>query len=64
MDSLVFIQKQLLPALLEGTSVTVKLILLSIPFGLLTGIIVAVGRVYGNKTISMVCLLWEYRFHQ
>ncbi len=62
MDSFIFIQERLLPSLLEGTSVTIKLILLSIPFGLLTGIIVAVGRVYGNKPISMICRLYVLFF--
>ncbi len=62
MDSLIFIKEQLLPALLEGTAVTVKLILLSVPFGLLTGIIIAVGRVYGNKPISMICRFYVLFF--
>ncbi|QPM68089.1 amino acid ABC transporter permease [Atribacter laminatus] len=62
MDSYVFIQEQLLPALLEGTVVTVKLILLSVPFGLLTGIFIAVGRVYGSKSISMFCRLYVLFF--
>ena len=62
MDSLIFIKENLLPALLEGTTVTVKLILLSVPFGLLTGIFVAVGRVYGNKPVSMICKLYVLFF--
>ncbi len=62
MDSIQFIQEHLLPALMEGGAMTVKLILLSVPFGLITGIIIAVGRVYGNKPISALCRLYVLFF--
>jgi len=50
-----FIREIVLPPLLEGTWVTIKLLVLSIPLGLLLGILVAGGRVYGNKIISFLC---------
>ncbi|MDD5016066.1 MAG: amino acid ABC transporter permease [Atribacterota bacterium] len=43
------------PPLLEGTVVTLKLIVVSIPLGLIFGILIAVGRVYGKKIISFLC---------
>ena len=62
MDSIQFIREHLFPALMEGGVMTVKLILLSVPFGLITGIIIAVGRVYGNKPISVLCRLYVLFF--
>lgn len=47
-----FFLKILFPSLLEGFIMTVKLIFWSIPIGLLVGIIIAVGRVYGRIFIS------------
>jgi len=55
MGEFYFIRDILLPPLLEGTIVTLKLIVLSIPPGLIIGILMAVGRVYGNKFISLLC---------
>jgi len=43
-----FIREIVLPPLLEGTLVTVELLVLSIPLGLLLGILIAGGRVYGD----------------
>jgi len=55
MGELYFIWDTALPFLLEGTMVTLKLIVLSIPPALVIGILMAVGRVYGNKFISLLC---------
>lgn len=44
----------ILPKLLEGTAVTIELTLISIIIGVLIGIPVALGRVYGNKSIYTV----------
>ncbi|MBN1332330.1 MAG: amino acid ABC transporter permease [Synergistales bacterium] len=55
MKDLLFIREVLIPPLLEGLAVTIKLIFFSIPFGLLAGMIIATGRVYGNRMISFLC---------
>ncbi|MFH1938935.1 MAG: hypothetical protein ABIK21_02135 [bacterium] len=52
MENITFIREILLPPVLEGALVTLKLIALSIPLGLILGILIAVGRVDGNKFIS------------
>jgi len=62
MENITFIQEILLPPLIEGTVVTLKLIALSIPLGLILGILIAVGRVYGNKFISSFCTLYTLFF--
>jgi len=62
MIDLYFIQDILLPPLLEGSLVTIKLIILSIPSGLILGILIAVGRVYGNKFISSLCAIYTIFF--
>ena len=62
MDSLLFIRNELLPELGKGWIVTLKLVFLSIPFGLLTGILIATGRVYGNRLISSLCRLYVIFF--
>ena len=62
MIDLYFIQDVLLPPLLEGVLVTIKLIILSIPSGLILGILIAVGRVYGNKFISSLCAVYTIFF--
>jgi len=62
MIDLYFIQDVLLPPLLEGVLVTIKLIILSIPSGLILGILIAVGRVYGNKFISSLCAIYTIFF--
>jgi len=51
-----------LPPVLEGALVTLKLIALSIPLGLILGILIAVGRVYGNKFISSFCTVYTLFF--
>ncbi|GAH97106.1 unnamed protein product [marine sediment metagenome] len=62
MIDLYFIQDVLLPPLIEGVLVTIKLIILSIPSGLILGILIAVGRVYGNKFISSLCAIYTIFF--
>jgi polar amino acid transport system permease protein len=57
-----FIRDILLPPLLEGTLVTIKLIILSIPMGFILGVFIAVGRVYGNKIISTLCTIYVIFF--
>jgi len=55
MNGIYFVKDIVLPPLLEGTLVTIKLLVLSIPLGLILGILIAGGRVYGNKFISFLC---------
>jgi len=62
MDTIAFIREILLIPLLEGTIVTVKLIIFSIPLGFLLGILIAVGRVYGKKIISTFCAIYTLFF--
>ncbi|MDD4363543.1 MAG: amino acid ABC transporter permease [Atribacterota bacterium] len=52
MIGLEFFSNILFPSVLEGMSMTLKLIAWSIPIGLIVGILVAIGRVYGNAIIS------------
>ena len=58
METIAFIREILLSPLLEGTLMTIKLILVSIPFGFILGILIAVGRVYGNKLVSSFCAIY------
>jgi polar amino acid transport system permease protein len=62
MENITFIREILLPPVLEGALVTLKLIILSIPLGLILGILIAVGRVYGNKFISSFCTVYTLFF--
>jgi polar amino acid transport system permease protein len=62
MSDINFIREILLPPLLEGTVVTLKLIVASIPLGLILGILIAVGRVYGNRLISSFCTIYTLFF--
>jgi len=57
-----FIRDILLPPLFEGALVTIKLIVLSIPLGLILGVLIAVGRVYGNRIISFLCTVYVIFF--
>jgi polar amino acid transport system permease protein len=57
-----FITEILFPPLLEGLGVTIRLILYSAPVGVIVGVLVAVGRVYGNKLISSFCFLYTLFF--
>lgn len=62
MDNITFIREIVFPPVLEGALVTLKLIALSIPLGLISGILIAVGRVYGNKLISSFCTVYTLFF--
>jgi polar amino acid transport system permease protein len=62
MDNITFIREILLSPLLEGTVVTLKLIVVSIPFGFILGILIAIGRVYGNKLVSSFCAIYTLFF--
>ena len=62
METITFIREILLTPLLEGTLVTLKLIVYSIPIGFLLGILIAVGRVYGNKFVSSFCSVYTLFF--
>jgi polar amino acid transport system permease protein len=42
--------------------ITLKLIVASIPLGLILGILIAVGRVYGNRLISSFCTIYTLFF--
>ncbi len=43
------------PKLLEGTIVTLQLTGISVALGFVTGVLLALGRMYGNKPISLLC---------
>lgn len=45
-----------LPNLLDGLNITLLLTFISIIIGLIIGITMALGRVYGNKIISSICI--------
>ncbi len=62
MDSLDFIKDIVLPPLFEGTLVTLKLLVFSIPLGLVLGILIGTGRVYGNRIISFLCTVYTIFF--
>ncbi|MDD4765834.1 MAG: ABC transporter permease subunit, partial [Atribacterota bacterium] len=53
-----FFLEILFPSLIEGFIMTAKLVFWSIPIGLVMGIVVAVGRVYGNTPISFFSKLY------
>lgn len=55
MEITAFFVSILLPALTTGLVITLQLIVLSAPFGLLLGIGVAVGRQYGGPVLSRLC---------
>lgn len=54
MDQLAFVINTLLPALWGGFVVTLGLIALTAPFGVLIGAAVAVGRVYGSRPVQFL----------
>jgi len=55
MSDIQFFAEVLFPALLDGTLVTLALIATAAPFGFLTGVLIAVGRTYGNPQIAYLC---------
>jgi len=60
MDQATFVFDVLLPALMQGLIITLQLIALSAPFGLLLGVGVAVGRQYGGLALSTACKGFVY----
>lgn len=60
MDDVTFVFDILVPALMKGLVVTLQLIALSAPIGLLLGIGVAVGRQYGGRAVSSICTGFVY----
>lgn len=46
---------EIFPKLLEGTIVTLQLTGLSVALGFVTGVLLALGRMYGNKPVSLLC---------
>lgn len=60
MDQMTLLTDILLPALWGGLQVTLQLIVAAAPFGLLTGIAVAMGRQYGGRVTSLVCTAFVY----
>ncbi|MGC9435236.1 MAG: amino acid ABC transporter permease [Methanomicrobiales archaeon] len=60
MDQITLLTDILLPALWGGLQVTLQLIAAAAPFGLLTGIAVAMGRQYGGRVTSLVCTAFVY----
>ena len=57
-----FVKNILMPPLLEGTIATLKLIGVFIPISLIIGVLVAVARVYGNKFISWLSIIYVIYF--
>jgi len=55
MDPITFFSQILAPALWQGLIVTVELVVLTAPFGLLLGIGIALGRQYGGRVLSTAC---------
>jgi len=62
MNSLYFIRDVILHPLLEGTLVTAKLSVLSISIGYILGILIAIGRTYGNKFVRPLCEGYAFFF--
>ncbi|SFL23153.1 amino acid ABC transporter permease [Halanaerobium salsuginis] len=58
MDNLDLIQ-QALPYLLEGTVVTIELTFWSLLIGIVIGLPLAFGQVYGNKALKFVIAIYE-----
>jgi polar amino acid transport system permease protein len=55
MDTIIFLTRILAPALLQGLIMTLALVILTAPFGLLLGMGIALGRQYGGTAVSAVC---------
>lgn len=55
MDPIPFLVQILAPALWQGLIVTLELVALTAPFGLLLGIGIALGRQYGGRALSTAC---------
>jgi polar amino acid transport system permease protein len=55
MDPTVFLTQILIPALWQGLIVTVELVVVTAPFGLMLGTGIALGRQYGGNALSTAC---------
>ncbi len=62
MQSFEFLHQILLPKLLQGSLLTLELILLSVIPQILIGILIAIARVYGSKLISRLSLAYVVFF--
>ncbi len=62
MSTLEFFRESVIPSLLEGTLVTIRMSVSSIILGYILGIILAVGRAYGNKIVRAVCNTYTFFF--
>ena len=62
MSELTFLYHTVLPPLIRGTGVSLQLIVLSAPIGLVVGILSSVGRVYGPAGIRYLCVLHQIIF--
>lgn len=62
MNIFYFIKDIAFPRLLAGTIATITVIGLCITTAVIIGILIAVGRVYGNKIISFLCTIYTIYF--
>ena len=62
MNTRLELARQSLPALLEGTVVTIQLTVLILLLGLVLGLIMAFGQTYGNKFIKFLVNIYERVF--
>jgi len=62
MNEIIFLYHTVLPSLLKGTVVSLELIAVSIPIGIVIGILSAVGRIYGIKGIRLLCIFHQFIF--
>ncbi|HOL41621.1 MAG TPA: amino acid ABC transporter permease, partial [Methanospirillum sp.] len=62
MDQITFITTIMLPAFYNGLLITLALIAVTAPIGILLGIGIACGRVYGGKGLSSLMHLYTTFF--
>ena len=62
MELITFLIEIIIPAFWNGLLVTLGLVAITAPIGLLLGILIACGRVYGNRSISGVLQLYTVFF--
>jgi polar amino acid transport system permease protein len=62
MDQITFLLDIMVPAFWNGLLVTLALIAITAPIGLLLGIGIACGRVYGNRGVSGFCQVYSIFF--
>ncbi len=62
MEPITFLIEIIIPAFWNGLLVTLGLVAITAPIGLLLGILIACGRVYGNRSISGVLQLYTVFF--